>query len=170
MLGNLQRETDTETEKSIYNDFMRLGDSSTVPTLLKQLNSPHWSLPRYYLKDLSSIPTSTYCVVSSLLAAVVVPQFGFFLPLFCNTKLTFRPRGPVVPNSAAVIAAAATFVYSRCKVVVSWNHLVSFCCTVVQSNEGTTKFWPSPNLSTNNSNLDCCATLWLIERLKSNHY
>ena len=115
-------------KKNIYYDFMKLDDSSKVPNLLKQLNSPHWSLPRYYLKDLSSIPTSTYCVVSSLLAAVVVPQFGFFLPLFCNTKLTFRPRGPVVPNSAAV--AAATFVYSRCKVVVSRDHLVSHCRTI----------------------------------------
>ena len=34
--GNIQKETDTETEKSIYYDFMRFGDSSTVTNLLKQ--------------------------------------------------------------------------------------------------------------------------------------
>ena len=33
--GNIQKETDTETEKSIYYDFMRFGNSSTVPNLLK---------------------------------------------------------------------------------------------------------------------------------------
>ena len=34
---NIKKEADTETEKSIYYDFMRFGDSSTVPNLLKQL-------------------------------------------------------------------------------------------------------------------------------------
>ena len=32
----IQKETDTETENKIYNDFMRFVDSSTVSYLLKQ--------------------------------------------------------------------------------------------------------------------------------------
>ena len=35
--GNRQKETDTETEKIFtYYDFMRFGDSSTVPNILNQ--------------------------------------------------------------------------------------------------------------------------------------
>ena len=33
---NIQKETDTETEKSIYYNFISFGDSGTVPNLLKQ--------------------------------------------------------------------------------------------------------------------------------------
>ena len=33
---NIQKETDTVKEKSVYYDFMRFGDSSTVRNLLKQ--------------------------------------------------------------------------------------------------------------------------------------
>ena len=34
--GNTQKENDAETEKSIYYDFMRFGNSSKVLNLLKQ--------------------------------------------------------------------------------------------------------------------------------------
>ena len=44
--GNIEKETDTEKKISMYYDFMKFGDSSTVSNLLKQI-------PNYFLKDLN---------------------------------------------------------------------------------------------------------------------
>jgi hypothetical protein len=47
---NIQKEKDTETEKSIYYDFMRFGDSSIV-SLFTVVNSLHSKL--YFIALLS---------------------------------------------------------------------------------------------------------------------
>ena len=63
----MQKETDTQTGKSIYYDFMRFGDSiinSTQP--IEAVNSLHQSLPRYYLKYFTLRNVLTLCLCCSL--------------------------------------------------------------------------------------------------------
>ena len=43
MQGIIQNKADMETEKSIYHDFTKFGDSSPVPNLLKQLIAIIWA-------------------------------------------------------------------------------------------------------------------------------
>ena len=73
--------------KIICNDFMRFCDSSIVRNLLKHEagNSLHWSLPRYYLKDIISSYCSHLCSESK--QAVLKEQlYLYYSSLFIGNQ------------------------------------------------------------------------------------